>query len=599
MKRLLSLAICAFVALAGAQPLVADAPVFVVFANGANVGFNDPTPVAPVGGNPGTTLGQQRRNAALHALAIWQQTLDSRVPIHIAMQFVPLTCGATSAVLASAGAYNVNANFPGAEYSNTWYHGALANKRAGIDLAPDPGNLLSGRDLTVSFNVNLGNANCLAGSPFYYGFDANEGSAVDMIATALHEMGHGLGFSTFNNVSTGALFNGMPDIYLRHIRDNTTSTYWNTMTPEQRVASSVNSGNVVWDGANTTAAAPSVLAGMPHFYVDSPASIAGEMLIGTASPGGGFPASPLSGQVVLADDGVAPGSDACTPLVNLAAVAGKVALVDRGTCTFSVKALAAQQAGAIAVIVADNAPGTPPPALAVDSAVTIPVVRVTQNDGNILKATLATSATVQVSFRPDPNQLAGADATGRVRLNAPNPVVPGSSISHFDPLTFPNLIMEPSINKDLGHDLSAPADLTLAQMRDIGWYADPDLDMIASDSDNCPDVANADQADNDLDGQGDACDVDDDNDGVLDVNDANPFSNMQPTVTIGSCDSLSPNVVFPSGATMMDRLAGIASQSKNHGQFVSAVSALTNEARALDLITGAQKGAVEACAAQK
>ena len=38
-------------------------------------------------------------------------------------------------------------------------------------------------------------------------------------------------------------------------------------------------------------------------------------------------------------------------------------------------------------------------------------------------------------------------------------------------------------------------------------------------ADNCPFVANADQADNDSDGIGDACDPDDDNDGVLDGTD--------------------------------------------------------------------------------
>src|SRR5262249_51906998 len=63
--------------------------------------------------------------------------------------------------------------------------------------------------------------------------------------------------------------------------------------------------------------------------------------------------------------------------------AGNIALIDRGTCTFSTKVRNAQTAGAIGVIVANNQPGiigmspdgTP-------NQPTIPAVMVTQADGN-------------------------------------------------------------------------------------------------------------------------------------------------------------------------------------------------------------------------
>jgi hypothetical protein len=60
---------------------------------------------------------------------------------------------------------------------------------------------------------------------------------------------------------------------------------------------------------------------------------------------------------------------------------------------------------------------------------------------------------------------------------------------------------------------------------------DDDNDTVADGSDNCPVTANTNQANNDADAQGDACDPDDDNDGVLDTADgcptqAGPASNV-------------------------------------------------------------------------
>jgi hypothetical protein len=48
---------------------------------------------------------------------------------------------------------------------------------------------------------------------------------------------------------------------------------------------------------------------------------------------------------------------------------------------------------------------------------------------------------------------------------------------------------------------------------------DADADAVCGDVDNCPTVANVDQTDTDSDGQGDVCEDDDDNDGVLDASD--------------------------------------------------------------------------------
>lgn len=54
---------------------------------------------------------------------------------------------------------------------------------------------------------------------------------------------------------------------------------------------------------------------------------------------------------------------------------------------------------------------------------------------------------------------------GFVRMNAPNPVQPGSSVSHWTPDAFPNLLMEPALTGTIFSNV----DLTIALFRDIGW----------------------------------------------------------------------------------------------------------------------------------
>jgi hypothetical protein len=128
-----------------------------------------------------------------------------------------------------------------------------------------------------------------------------------------------------------------------------------------------------------------------------------------------------------------------------------------------VKVKNAQNAGARAVIVVDNVPSTTPAGLGGDDAtITIPSVRVTNADGELLKAHLPAVATLG----PDASVLAGADNSGRALLYAPSEVDPGSSVSHLDTSATPNVLMEPNINGDLPHEV----DLTLEMMRDIGWF---------------------------------------------------------------------------------------------------------------------------------
>ena len=71
-KRRLGLVPLVLLLLLALAPAVAGAAtITIVNNNAAGVGFNDPTPVAPVGGNPGVTLGAQRLYIFQYAASIW------------------------------------------------------------------------------------------------------------------------------------------------------------------------------------------------------------------------------------------------------------------------------------------------------------------------------------------------------------------------------------------------------------------------------------------------------------------------------------------------------------------------------------------------
>lgn len=135
----------------------------------------------------------------------------------------------------------------------------------------------------------------------------------------------------------------------------------------------------------------------PIVLINSPATIAKECEAGSASFGPKLDGTGITGDIALAVDDGQPApdgtpspstSDACTALTNGAAVAGKVALVDRGACAFTIKVKNAQNAGALAVLVADNVEATPSGMSGVDPAITIPSVRIRLSDGNLIKSEL-------------------------------------------------------------------------------------------------------------------------------------------------------------------------------------------------------------------
>lgn len=147
----------------------------------------------------------------------------------------------------------------------------------------------------------------------------------------------------------------------------------------------------LWNGGSQT--------NCTFLNVNAPAAISGLKSIALASynPNQAFN---ITANLVLVQDGVGTSSDGCSALTNAAAVAGKIAVVDRGTCSFYIKTQFAQQAGAVAVIIANNVSGSTPPAMSGTPTlpITIPTVSVTQADGNAIKTQLAVPATVNATL---------------------------------------------------------------------------------------------------------------------------------------------------------------------------------------------------------
>jgi cysteine-rich repeat protein len=230
--------------------LVQAATVKIVNHDGPNEGFNDTTPVAPVGGNTGTTRGAQRRNAFQFAADIWGARLDSAIEIRVDVEFNPLPCDAFSATLGSAGPNSVIRDFAHAPQAGVWFVQALANSLFGEDTDPEVD------DIEADFNSSLGAPECLAGVQWYLGFDGKPPlDQIDFVTIALHELAHGLGFLELVNLQTGEKLLGLDDAFIRFLENQQTGKLYPEMIDSERVSASVATDKLLWTGEQTTVAA--------------------------------------------------------------------------------------------------------------------------------------------------------------------------------------------------------------------------------------------------------------------------------------------------------------------------------------------------------
>jgi len=255
-RRLLRFVLVVLVTLGGLILSASATTISLINMDGPGEGFNDPTPVDPIGGNPGTTLGQQRLQAAQFAANIWADLLSSGVDIMVNVSFDSLGGDDRRAVLARARPLGAFRDFPGAPIADTWYPAALANALAGSDLEP------MRNDIRALVNSDVDGTVALGAVRFYYGFDLNAGMDVDFVSVFAHELGHGLGFLTFLDPSTGAKLAGKNDAYMLHlVHRGATPPDLASMTDVQRLSAMTAGPGLRWNGQNVKAASGMLIAG--------------------------------------------------------------------------------------------------------------------------------------------------------------------------------------------------------------------------------------------------------------------------------------------------------------------------------------------------
>jgi subtilisin family serine protease len=123
------------------------------------------------------------------------------------------------------------------------------------------------------------------------------------------------------------------------------------------------------------------------------------------------PPAPTSGSFPMSRVGTTTAAaDGCTSSGGVpASAAGTVVLIRRGTCGFHEKAVNAQNAGALGVVLYNNAPGRVSPTVAGPVAITIPVVAVSDTEGVLISNRIA-AGPVTMTWTNEVGKFANATA---------------------------------------------------------------------------------------------------------------------------------------------------------------------------------------------
>ncbi|AUC82660.1 thrombospondin type 3 repeat-containing protein [Lacinutrix sp. Bg11-31] len=178
-------------------------------------------------------------------------------------------------------------------------------------------------------------------------------------------------------------------------------------TGESYVNGDVN-GDGVWksEDAGTTWAkvfggitGPTTFESASNITINTPSSITGDYLSFPTTAFGTQITNVISSDIVLIESAsvtqngnTSTSAQGCGAVTNPAALSGKIVLIRRGVCNFTVKVKSAQDEGALAVIMMNNVEGQPVPMGGTDPAVTIPSVMISKTDGDIIEAAVLAGA---------------------------------------------------------------------------------------------------------------------------------------------------------------------------------------------------------------
>lgn len=182
----------------------------ITYTDAANTGFYDPTPVSPAGTNPGTTLGQQRRIALEYAASRWSSQISGTIPIQIKASWYSAAPSGGLITLANASPahYASNGSNGGPlPFNDTRYPTALAGEISGTDI------VIAGEtnDIVVNCNSYL---DTVTTDGFAWDYDLSNstvGAGSSFVGTMLHEIGHGLGFTS--DLAADGSYDSAPNVW--------------------------------------------------------------------------------------------------------------------------------------------------------------------------------------------------------------------------------------------------------------------------------------------------------------------------------------------------------------------------------------------------